>query len=116
VFSRLNHTDIRRQWATALERAELEDPRPVIHDLRHTHFSGLIADGWDPVEVAGRIGDTLATTLRVHSHEFDSARRSGARRAALETRYGTGMATNTPRQTATDGAKVQRLPTHRKTG
>lgn len=46
----------------------------MIHDLRHTHVSGLIADGWDPVEVAGRIGDTLATTLRVYSHEFDSAR------------------------------------------
>ena len=119
VFWRLNHTEIERQWAAALKRANLAGPKPVIHDLRHTHVSGLIADGWDPVEVAGRIGDTLATTLRVYAHEFDTRRRSDARRAALEARYpgdGYRMATDTPLQTATGGAKVQRLPTHRKTG
>jgi integrase len=120
VFWRLSHTDIARQWAAALKAARLEGPQPVIHDLRHTHVSGLIADGWDPVEVAGRIGDTLATTLRVYAHEFDAHRRSDARRAALEARYPGGdgyrMATHTPLQTATDGAKVQHLRTHRKTG
>lgn len=72
----------------------------MIQDLRHTHVSGLVADGWDPVEVAARIGDTLPTTLRVFAHEFDARRRSEQRRAALEARYGGEdgyrMATNTP--------------------
>jgi hypothetical protein len=75
----------------------------VIHDVRHTHVSGLIADGWDPVEVANRIGDTLHTTLKVYAHEFDAHRRSKQRRDALEARYGgPGMATHTSQQQTSD--------------
>ena len=59
----------------ARARKVLADPLPVIHDLRHTHVSALIADGWDPAEVAARIGDTLKTTLAVYAHAFDSRRR-----------------------------------------
>jgi hypothetical protein len=95
----------------------------VIHELRHTHVSGQIADGWDPVEVAARIGDTLATTLKTYTHEFDTRRRSEQRLAALETRYGArdgyrdgyGMATDTPPQAATNGAKIQQMQAHRNT-
>ncbi len=112
VFEHLAHRSIERAWAAALARAQLADPQPVIHDLRHTHVSGLIADGWDPVEVAARIGDTLATTLKVYAHEFDAGRRSEQRRRALEARYAgdigatdgdPGMATDGPPQTAADG-------------
>lgn len=119
VFWRLNHTDIRRQWAAALDRAALDDPQPTIHDLRHSHASRLIAAGWDPVEIAARIGDTLATTLRVYAHEFDARRRGEERRAALEQLYGAEdgyqMATNRPLQTATHSAKVQQIRTDRHT-
>jgi hypothetical protein len=38
--------------------------------------SGLIADGWDVVEIAKRIGDRLETVLGTYSHEFDAKRRS----------------------------------------
>jgi len=103
VFAHLDHSAIRRAWSSALEVARLDDPQPVIHDLRHTHVSGLIADRWDPVEVAGRIGDTLATTLRVYAHEFDAERRSELRRGALEARYGGGMATRDPLSPAITG-------------
>lgn len=106
VFEHLAHRRVERGWIAALDRANLADPQPRIHDLRHTHVSGLIADGWDPVEVAQRIGDTLATTLNVYSHEFDSRRRSEARRGALEARYGAEdgnqMATQGPHQSATE--------------
>jgi integrase len=102
VFEHLDQHRIRNEWLAALERAKLADPQPVIHDLRHTHVSGLIADGWDPVEVAARIGDTLQTTLSVYAHEFDARRRSEARRGALEARYGSGMATHKPPQSARD--------------
>lgn len=103
VFEPLTHDMADKAWQHA--RRGLAEPVPVLHDLRHTHVSGLIADGWDPVEVAGRIGDTLATTLRVYAHEFDARRRSQERRAALENRYGSpttrydvaqGMATRGP--------------------
>ena len=72
VFEHLTHRKVDKAWAKALEHAQLKDPQPVVHDLRHSHVSGLIADGWDPQEVAARIGDTLLSTLRVYAHEFDS--------------------------------------------
>ena len=84
------------------------DPGPAAHDPATSdtpHVSGLIADGWDPVEIAGRIGDTLATTLAVYSHEFDARRRGDQRRKALEARYDTGMATHESQQTAADGVR-----------
>jgi integrase len=101
AFVHLTHASVDKAWRRALKRAKLADPQPTIHDLRHTHVSGLIADGWDPVEIAGRIGDTLQTTLAVYSHEFDVRRRGDQRRKALEARYDTGMATHEPQQTAT---------------
>ncbi|MGI8429316.1 MAG: hypothetical protein ACR2OB_08435 [Solirubrobacteraceae bacterium] len=101
MFEHLTHRGIELAWSSALRVAELPDPQPVVHDLRHTHVSGLIADGWDPVEVAQRIGDTLETTLRVYAHEFDTRRRGAQRRTALEARYGPGMATDGAQQSAT---------------
>ena len=99
VFPRLTHRGIERSWAAALKAAELEQPLPVIHDLRHTHASRLIALGWDPVEIAKRLGDRVETVLRVYVHEFDTRRRSAERRAALESLYGT---TSTSGEAAAD--------------
>jgi integrase len=88
VFEHLTHDVVDKAWQRA--RKGIAEPLPVIHDLRHTHVSGLIADGWDPVEVAQRIGDTLVTTLQVYAHEFDARRRGEQRRRALEARYDAG--------------------------
>jgi integrase len=101
VFGHLTHASVDHAWRRAVKRAGIAARAPTIHDLRHTHVSGLIADGWDPVEIAARIGDTLATTLAVYSHEFDTRRRGVQRRRALEARYDAGMATHTPPQGAT---------------
>ena len=105
------------KWAAALKRSGLGGPRPVIHDLRHTQASRLIAAGWGPVEIAELLGDRVETVLRVYAHQFDARRRSAKRRASLEGLYGAGMATematNTPSQAITGGAKVQRLRTSR---
>ena len=118
-FPLLAKRTVDHQWAMALDRAGLDGPRPTIHDLRHTHASRLIAENWDPVEIAKRLGDSVETVLRVYVHEFDARRRSAERRAMLEVLYGGldgyQMATDTPSQAATGGAKVQRLPTHRDT-
>jgi len=115
VFEHLTHRGIERSWSAALEGAELADPQPVIHDLRHTHASRLIAAGWDPVEIAKRLGDRVET-VRVYVHEFDARRRSAERRAALESLYGEDgyqMATEPSSRAVADGAKVQRLRTSR---
>jgi len=88
VFPRLNHREIERLWSVALRRAALDGARPVIHDLRHTHASRLIAAGVDPVEVAKRLGDRVETVLRVYAGEWDSKRRGVARRELLEGLYG----------------------------
>jgi integrase len=119
VFEPLTLKAVERAWKDALERARLDDPQPVVHDLRHTHASRLIADGWDPVEIAARLGDRVETILAVYVHEFDARRRSEQRRAMLDAMYtemATKMATHTPIQAATDGAKVQSIRTHRNTG
>ena len=68
---------------------------------------------WDVAEVAGRLGDTIETVLRVDAHQFDARRRSGERRAALEGLYGSGdgsqMSTDTCRNLTTDAPKPQYL-------
>jgi integrase len=107
VFPHLNHSKVEWDWCVALRRANLQDPQPTIHDLRHTHVSALIADNWDPQAAADRIGDTLKTMQEEYAHPFDAKRRGPARRAALEARYGAGdgrgMAGNPAQQSATDG-------------
>ena len=70
-----------RVLAKAAERAKL-DPAPTFHDLRHTHASALIAQGWDIESVSARLGHAdVATTQRIYVHEFDAANRSDERRA-----------------------------------
>jgi integrase len=43
-------------------------PRIRFHDLRHTHASLLLAAGVPPVDVASRIGDSLATLMSTYAH------------------------------------------------
>jgi integrase len=91
-------------WRNACRASGIDRPYPVIHDLRHTHASRLIAAGWDPVEVAKRLGDRIETILRTYVHEFDARRRSAEQQAALEAMYGEDgyqMATYAPSQTIT---------------
>jgi integrase len=79
---------------------------PTFHDLRHTHASALIANGWDPVEVCARLGHaSVATTLRIYAHQWDAARRSSDRRSRLAKLYGPA-AVEAPVE-ATDGSGRQ---------
>jgi integrase len=88
-----------RALARAVERAELGavkdrdgvivQPAPTFHDLRHSHASALIAQGWDIEEVSARLGHaSVATTQEIYVHAFDAARRSDDRRARLASLYG----------------------------
>jgi integrase len=87
-----------RVLARAVKRAGLEavedrhgvivQPAPTFHDLRHSHASALIAQGWDIEEVSARLGHaSVATTQRIYVHAFDAARRSGQRRERLAALY-----------------------------
>lgn len=85
--------------ARAVKRAGLEVvedrhgavvlPAPTFHDLRHSHASALIAQGWDIEEVSARLGHAnVGTTQRIYVHAFDAARRSDDRRTRLADLYG----------------------------
>jgi integrase len=103
-FPNVTYWTMLHAWADAVEDSGIEHPLPVIHDLRHTHASKLIAAGWDPVEVAKRLGDRIETILRTYAHEFDARKRSAERQAALEAMYaedGYQMATSTSSQAIT---------------
>lgn len=102
-----------RALARAVVRAKLSAPAPTFHDLRHTHASALIAQGWDIESVSARLGHAdITTTQRIYVHEFDAANRSDDRRAKLTTLYGNLMETpdrNRAKQTdptSTDNAPV----------
>lgn len=57
-----------RIWLPACERAELE-PRPTIHDCRHTHASWLLSDGQSIEAVQDQLGhESAETTRRVYAH------------------------------------------------
>ena len=57
-----------RIWAPATKAAKL-DPRPRIHDARHTHASWLIAQGVRLEVVQERLGhEDYTTTRRVYGH------------------------------------------------
>jgi integrase len=81
---------VKRAGLEAVERdGEIVEPAPTAHDLRHTHASRLIADGWDIEEISRRLGhSSVATTMRLYVHEFDAAKRSTERRRRLSALYG----------------------------
>src|ERR1017187_7694444 len=73
---------------------EVVQRAPTFHDLRHSHASALIAQGWDIEEVSARLGHAdIATTQRTYVHAFDAARRSDERRGRLDRLYGNAMET-----------------------
>jgi integrase len=57
----------RRTWACAVYRAGI-DRQVRMHDLRHFYASELLAATRDFKLVADRLGDTVATTMRVYVH------------------------------------------------
>lgn len=56
-------------WRPAVERAKLADPRPRIHDLRHTCASWLIQDGHPLPVVQQHLGhESIEVTISVYGH------------------------------------------------
>jgi integrase len=55
-------------WRPALVGVGLPKDRFVFHSLRHFAGSSMLAEGVNPMAVAGHLGDTLETSQRVYSH------------------------------------------------
>ena len=73
----------RSAWRPALAGAGLPTDRYVFHSLRHFAASSMLAEGVNPMAVAGHLGDTLETLQRVYAQS--AARRPRrARRRVLE--------------------------------
>jgi integrase len=49
-----------------------------IHDLRHSHVSLLVSMGFNPVEIAKRLGHTVEMVNNTYSHLFTSSQQSMA--------------------------------------
>ena len=84
---------MRRFWDPAIEAAKL--PRFTPHNLRDSHASWLVDDGWSVLDVAQRLGHESATVTTKHyaraivgrdqelAKSLDSIRgRSGAAKSA----------------------------------
>ena len=76
VFASRNGTGLERKVARhalerAVKRAQLDPPRPTLHDLRHSHASMLIALDYSLIEIQRRLGHRKPdTTLRIYAHEW----------------------------------------------
>jgi integrase len=55
-------------WTPALTGAGLPRGRYRFHSLRHFAASAMLAEGVNPMAVAGHLGDTLETLQRVYAH------------------------------------------------
>ncbi|GIU89851.1 MAG: hypothetical protein KatS3mg010_0950 [Acidimicrobiia bacterium] len=55
-------------WRPALRGAGLAENRFVFHALRHFAASSMLAEGVNPMAVAGHLGDTLETLQRTYAH------------------------------------------------
>jgi len=71
-----------RIWVPSCVKAGL-DPRPRIHDARHTHASWLIARGIRLEVIQDRLGhDDIRTTRKVYGHLLPDLRREAGQAAA----------------------------------
>lgn len=76
VFASRNETGLERKTVrAALDRAfkaaKLPEPKPTLHDLRHSHASMLIALDHNLVDIQRRLGHRKPdTTLRIYAHQW----------------------------------------------
>lgn len=78
----LHRTFWSRYWLPAVSHLE---PRPRIHDLRHSHASVLLASGRVPLHVVqARLGhESIQTTVDTYTHLMPDAQNAAAQAAAL---------------------------------
>jgi integrase len=71
-------------WLPACDAAGLSDPRPRIHDLRHSHASWLIEGGMSLVVIQRRLGHhSISVTADTYGHLSPDIQRAAAEAANL---------------------------------
>lgn len=69
---------------TILERAALDEPRPRLHDLRHSHVAWLIAAGAPLPVIQARLGhEKISTTIDTYGHLLPDVQRAAADAASM---------------------------------
>ena len=74
-----------RVWVPACERAGVVNPRPRIHDLRHTHASWMLAAGATLEEVQEQLGHESRETTRKIYGKLQPGQRAAIRATATRT-------------------------------
>lgn len=71
-------------WRPALKRADLDEPLPRIHDLRHSHASWLIALGIGLPVIQARLGhESIKTTIDTYGHLMPDVQAAAAHAASV---------------------------------
>lgn len=84
----LHRTFWSRVWLPAVR--DLDEPRPRIHDLRHSHASHLLAVGLPIHIVQARLGhSSISVTVDIYGHLQPDAQKLAAEAASLAFRRGT---------------------------
>ena len=79
----LSDGKVRNAFIQTLKVADIEPTKFVIHSLRHTHASFLLASGMNLVEVSHRLGHSSPSiTLKIYAHEIHSSDRDLAEEMA----------------------------------
>lgn len=82
----IRHKPVWDVWVKACEKAGLE-PRPRIHDLRHTHVAWLIAAGVALPVVQARLGhEQITTTIDTYGHLLPELEAAATEAASLAMR------------------------------
>lgn len=89
VGGRIMERAVKRAGLEAVERDGVVVQRaPTFHDLRHTHASALLAQGFDIEQVSARLGHaSVAVTMAVYTHEYNKHQRSEVVRSKLAEMY-----------------------------
>lgn len=83
----IRHKTVWDTWVKARKAADLADPQPRIHDLRHTHVAWLIAAGVSLPVIQARLGhESIKTTIDRYGHLMPELEAAATEAASLAMR------------------------------
>jgi integrase len=79
-----HRTFYRLVWANAITASGIAEPRPRLHDLRHSHVAWLIAAGVSLPVIQARLGhEKITTTIDTYGHLLPDVMQAAADAASL---------------------------------
>lgn len=75
----LRHRRFYQVWQNAIAKAEISEPAPRLHDLRHSHVAWLIARGVSLPVIQARLGhENISTTIDTYGHLMPDLQKAAA--------------------------------------